>query len=56
LAAGIIAVCDSYDAMTSQRPYRGALSPRAARRELILCTGTQFEPRVVEAFTEALAA
>jgi HD-GYP domain-containing protein (c-di-GMP phosphodiesterase class II) len=56
LASGVIAVCDSYDAVTSQRPYRGALSPRAARRELILCSGTQFEPSVVEAFVEALVA
>lgn len=56
LHAGIIAVCDSYDAMTSERPYRIAMSLDEARQELIRCSGSQFEPSVVEAFLEALAA
>ena len=50
LEAKILAVVDSYDAMTSARPYRPALSHEAAAAELRRCTGTQFEPRVVEAF------
>jgi HD-GYP domain-containing protein (c-di-GMP phosphodiesterase class II) len=50
LEAKILAVVDSYDAMTSARPYRPAMSHEAAAAELRRCTGTQFEPRVVEAF------
>ncbi len=48
--ARILAVCDAYDAMTSNRPYRAALSTSAALQELDLCMGTQFDPIVVEAF------
>ena len=50
LGARIIAVCDSYDAMTSDRPYRGRMSPAAALDELRRCAGTQFDPEVVAAF------
>ena len=56
LQAAIIAVCDSYDAMTSERPYRAALPLEDARRELVRCSGTQFEPSVVEAFLQTIAA
>jgi HD-GYP domain-containing protein (c-di-GMP phosphodiesterase class II) len=49
-AARIIAVCDSDHAMTSDRAYRGALSPEAARAELVAGAGTQFDPEVVDAF------
>lgn len=56
LQAGIIAVCDSYDAMTSERPYRAGLLLEDARRELVRCSGSQFEPSVVEAFLETVAA
>ncbi|MEN6304841.1 MAG: HD domain-containing phosphohydrolase [Armatimonadia bacterium] len=56
LDALIIAVCDAYDAMTSQRPYRDALPAEAARNELSRCTGTQFSQVVVEAFLATMAA
>jgi hypothetical protein len=52
LAAQIISVADAYDAMTSERPYRVALRPKAALRELRANAGTQFNPVVVEAFIE----
>lgn len=48
-AARILAVADAYDAMTSVRPYRGALSPEAAAAELLSCSGSQFDRKVVEA-------
>jgi two-component system, cell cycle response regulator len=55
LGARIVAVCDSFDAMVAHRPYRKALSHGAALAELERCAGSQFDPRVVEAFREALA-
>jgi two-component system cell cycle response regulator len=48
--ARIIAVCDSYHAMTSDRAYRRALSTDTAQVELRAKAGTQFDPEVVEAF------
>jgi HD-GYP domain-containing protein (c-di-GMP phosphodiesterase class II) len=36
--------------MTSDRPYRAALSPEESREEIIRCSGTQFDPRCVQAF------
>ena len=48
--ARIITVADSFDAMTTNRPYRKAGSPEAAAKELLRCAGTQFDPVVVEAF------
>jgi len=50
LGARIITVADSFDAMTSNRPYRKAGSAEAATRELLRCAGTQFDPEVVEGF------
>jgi putative nucleotidyltransferase with HDIG domain len=50
LGARIIAVADAYDAMTSARPYRKALSREAAICELKKCAGTQFDPEIVSAF------
>ncbi len=50
IGARIVAVCDAYDAMVSDRPYRSARSPREALAELRGCAGTQFDPRVVDAF------
>jgi len=47
--ARILAVADAYDAMTSDRPYRRAVSPEAACAELERCKGTQFDPLVVDA-------
>jgi diguanylate cyclase (GGDEF)-like protein/putative nucleotidyltransferase with HDIG domain len=53
LGARIIAVADSYDAMTSDRPYRKALQHEVAVMELHHCAGTQFDPAIVQAFIEA---
>ncbi len=53
LAARIFALADTYDALTSDRPYRKAGSHAAAVREIKGNAGTQFDPRVVEAFLEA---
>jgi hypothetical protein len=50
LGARLIAVADVYDAMTSDRPYRRALSHEVAVSELTRGAGTQFDSRVVEAF------
>jgi diguanylate cyclase (GGDEF)-like protein len=54
LGARIIAVCDSFDAMTSDRPYRKAMPNEEALSELRNCSGTQFDPEVVEAFARAV--
>jgi diguanylate cyclase (GGDEF)-like protein len=56
LGARIVAVCDAYEAMVSERPYRPALSPELAVDELLAHAGTQFDPKVVEIFTAALEA
>lgn len=53
LIARIITVADAYDAMTSDRPYRKALSHKEAMAELNRCKGTQFDPELVDAFTAA---
>ncbi|MFL5920821.1 MAG: HD domain-containing phosphohydrolase [Gaiellaceae bacterium] len=50
VAARIFAVADALDAMTSDRPYRRALSWAAAGRELVAQSGLQFDPEVVDAF------
>jgi diguanylate cyclase (GGDEF)-like protein len=55
LGARIVAVCDSYDAIIADRPYRPARSPAEALAELRRCAGTQFDPAVVEAFIAVLA-
>jgi HD-GYP domain-containing protein (c-di-GMP phosphodiesterase class II) len=54
LGSRIIAVADSFDALTSDRPYRRALSREAALEELMRCSGTQFDPEVVNAFLTTL--
>ena len=51
----IIAVCDAYDAMLSDRSYQPARSVSAAIAELRSCSGSQFDPAVVEAFCAAMA-
>ncbi len=56
LGARIIAVCDAYHAMTSDRPYRQALAPADALAELRRCAGTQFDPAVVERFEASMNA
>ncbi len=54
LGARIIAVADAFDAMTSNRPYRAALSEMEARNEIARCSGTQFDPRIAAAFNKKL--
>lgn len=53
LGSRIIAVADSFDAMTSDRPYRKAMPKEAAFAELNRCAGTQFDPNIVKAFLSA---
>ncbi len=48
LAARIIMLCDSVDAMLSDRPYRRALSVDQVRAELLRCSGSQFDPEIVQ--------
>ena len=50
LGSRIIAVCDAYQAMVSERPYSTAMRPERALEELRRAAGTQFDPDVVEAF------
>ena len=52
--ARIISVADAFNAMTSDRPYRKALSRETAARELIDNSGTQFDPEIVSAFLVVL--
>lgn len=54
LGARILSVIDSYDAMSSDRPYRKALQPATVRAELQRCSGSQFDPTVVSAFIHVL--
>ncbi|HEX6724641.1 MAG TPA: HD-GYP domain-containing protein [Gaiella sp.] len=54
LEGRILAVADAFDAMTSGRPYRPALSSAVAAAEIERCTGTQFDPEIVEGFFAAL--
>jgi two-component system cell cycle response regulator len=56
LGARIITVCDSYDAMTSDRPYRPAMSHHQALAELRHCAGVQFDPDVVAVFEAVVGA
>jgi diguanylate cyclase (GGDEF)-like protein len=50
LGARIVAVCDAFQAMTSDRPYRPALAVQEALDELQRCAGAQFDPAVVRTF------
>lgn len=56
LAARIIAVADAYDAMTTDRPYRKALSREEALRRILAGAETQFDPRLAEAFVKLMEA
>lgn len=56
IAARIIAVADTFDAMTTDRPYRKALSDGEALNELQRCSGSQFDPAVVSAFVAGMTA
>jgi HD-GYP domain-containing protein (c-di-GMP phosphodiesterase class II) len=48
----VLAVADAFDAMTSDRPYRRALSREEALAEVERCAGTQFDPKIARAFLE----
>jgi response regulator RpfG family c-di-GMP phosphodiesterase len=50
LGARIFAIADTFDAMTSDRPYRKRTTVEAARAEVTRCAGSQFDPRCAEAF------
>jgi diguanylate cyclase (GGDEF)-like protein len=53
--ARIIAVCDSFDAITSNRPYAASKTTDEALAELRRCAGTQFDPEIVRLFEQVLA-
>jgi HD-GYP domain-containing protein (c-di-GMP phosphodiesterase class II) len=54
LGSRIISVADSYDALTTNRPYRTARTREQAVDELLRCAGTQFDTRILNAFIESL--
>jgi diguanylate cyclase (GGDEF)-like protein/putative nucleotidyltransferase with HDIG domain len=56
LEARIIFVADSFEAMTSDRPYRAGMDVSEALAELNRCSGTQFDPRIVDALAELIDA
>ncbi|HEY7061589.1 MAG TPA: HD-GYP domain-containing protein [Chloroflexota bacterium] len=56
IEARVVAVADTFDAMTTDRPYRKGLPGSAALAEIERCAGTQFDPEVVAAFLRAVRA
>ena len=54
IEASIVGVADSWDAMTTNRPYKAMLSVEEAREEVKTCRGTQFRPDVVDALLDAM--
>jgi two-component system, cell cycle response regulator len=54
LEARIVAARDAFSAMTTNRPYRSALTVEAALAELRRCAGSQFDPAVVEALANVV--
>ena len=56
VGARIIAVCDAYHAMTTDRVYQPPVAPEDALAELRRCAGTHFDPRVVDVFCTAMEA
>jgi len=55
LVSRIVCACDAYSAMTTDRPYRTAMSSAGALAELHRCSGSQFDPRVVDALVRVVA-
>jgi diguanylate cyclase (GGDEF)-like protein/putative nucleotidyltransferase with HDIG domain/PAS domain S-box-containing protein len=56
VGARILTIADSFDAMTSDRPYRKGMAVEAALEELVRCSGTQFDPDLVAEFIELIQA
>ena len=56
LVARIVCACDAFSAMTTDRPYRKAMSEDEALAELQRCAGTQFDPAVVDALVAVAVA
>ena len=54
LGARIVAIADAYSTMTAERPDRSAISDEEALKELKRCSGTQFDPQLVQVFGEAI--
>ncbi len=54
LSARILKVCDAYDAMTTDRPYRKGMSKESAKKELLAKSGIDFDPVVVEKFVKTI--
>lgn len=54
LLSRIITVIDSHDVMTHDRPYHKAMPAEAAKKELLKCSGTQFDPNIVNVFIDML--
>jgi HD-GYP domain-containing protein (c-di-GMP phosphodiesterase class II) len=54
IEARILAVADTFEALTSDRPYRKGLSPAKALNELRRSAGTQLDPEIVDAFAHLL--
>ncbi|MCX7966098.1 MAG: response regulator [Syntrophorhabdaceae bacterium] len=54
ICARILAVCDTFDAMTTDRPYRTALSVEDTLKEIERCAGTQFDPHIVNIFIKMI--
>jgi hypothetical protein len=55
LGSRIISACDAYAAMTADRPYRDAMDPGEALQEILIGSGSQFDPVVVHALSDAVA-
>jgi diguanylate cyclase (GGDEF)-like protein/PAS domain S-box-containing protein len=54
LASRIVAIADAFDAMTSPRPYRQAISQGNALQEILKCSGSQFDPELVDVFVKIM--
>jgi putative nucleotidyltransferase with HDIG domain len=51
----IVAVADVFDALTSERPYRGGIDPELALEEILSLSGSQFDPVITEAFSQIMS-
>ncbi len=54
VCARILSVCDTFDAMTTNRPYRRAASVKEALQEIERCSGSQFDPAIAEEFIKMI--